>query len=189
MIKEQVIMKILKLLVSVKSIIAFIGITFSTHAYSQEKGFEPAAVFENWGVFVGDNPKQCWVMSKPENSKNTRDGRIVKVKRGAIFLFVNFRPEDKINGQVSFTGGYPFAEGSNVSLSINNTDGIQFDLFTEGEWAWARSNEEDTRLIGAMKKGARAILIARSSRGTKTQDTFSLMGFTAATEDAEKRCK
>ena len=128
-------------------------------------------------------------MSKPENSKNTRDGRIVKVKRGAIFLFVNFRPDDKINGQVSFTGGYPFAEGSNVSLSINNTDGIQFDLFTEGEWAWARSNEEDTRLIGAMKKGARAILIARSSRGTKTQDTFSLMGFTAAIEDAEKRCK
>ena len=71
MIKEQVIMKILKLLVSVKSIIAFIGITFSTHAYSQEKGFEPAAVFENWGVFVGENPKQCWVMSKPENSKKT----------------------------------------------------------------------------------------------------------------------
>ena len=102
---------------------------------------------------------------------------------------MNFRPEDKINGQVSFTGGYPFAEGSNVSLSINNTDGIQFDLFTEGEWAWARSNEEDTILIGAMKKGARAILIARSSRGTKTQDTFSLMGFTAAIEDAEKRCK
>ena len=189
MIKEQVIMKILKLLVSVKSIIAFIGITFSTHAYSQEKGFEPAAVFENWGVFVGDNPKQCWVMSKPENSKNTRDGRIVKVKRGAIFLFVNFRPDDKINGQVSFTGGYPFAEGSNVSLSINNTDGIQFDLFTEGEWAWARSDEDDVEIIKAMKKGAKAILTAKSSRGTKTQDTFSLLGFTAALEDAEKRCK
>jgi hypothetical protein len=40
-----------------------------------------------------------------------------------------------------------------------------------------------------MKKGAKAILTANSSRGTKTQDTFSLLGFTAAVEDAEKRCK
>ncbi len=45
MIKEQVYMKIFKPLVSVKSIIAFIVITFSTHAYTQEKGFEQAAVF------------------------------------------------------------------------------------------------------------------------------------------------
>jgi hypothetical protein len=27
-----------------------------------------------------------------------------------------------------------------------------------------------------------------SGRGTQTQDTFSLLGFTAAIEDAEKRC-
>ena len=182
-------MKFLRLLISVKSIIAIIGITFSTQTYSQETSDNQVAVFKEWRVFVEDKPKECWSMSRPKESINTRDGRIVTVKRGEILLFVNFRPDDKVNGQVSFTGGYPFAEGSNVSLSINNTDGIQFDLFTEGEWAWARSNEEDTRLIGAMKKGARAILIARSSRGTKTQDTFSLMGFTAAIEDAEKRCK
>ena len=182
-------MKFLRLLISIKSIIAIIGITFSTQTYSQEISDNQVAVFEEWRVFVEDKPKECWSMSRPKESINTRDGRIVTVKRGDILLFVNFRPDDKVNGQVSFTGGYPFAEGSNVSLSINNTDGIQFDLFTEGEWAWARSNEEDTRLIGAMKKGARAILIARSSRGTKTQDTFSLMGFTAAIEDAEKRCK
>lgn len=28
----------------------------------------------------------------------------------------------------------------------------------------------------------------RSSRGTQTRDTFSLMGFTAAYDDAMKRC-
>jgi len=33
------------------------------------------------------------------------------------------------------------------------------------------------------------VLSARSARGTKTQDTFSLSGVTAAIEDAEKRCK
>ena len=39
-----------------------------------------------------------------------------------------------------------------------------------------------------MKRGADAVLTARSSRGTITKDTFSLLGFTAAVEDAQKRC-
>ena len=29
----------------------------------------------------------------------------------------------------------------------------------------------------------------RSGRGTQTKDTFSLLGFTAAVEEAEKRCQ
>jgi hypothetical protein len=40
-----------------------------------------------------------------------------------------------------------------------------------------------------MKRGAQAVITARSGRGTHTKDTFSLSGFTAALEDAEKRCK
>jgi hypothetical protein len=39
-----------------------------------------------------------------------------------------------------------------------------------------------------MKRGADATLVGKSSRGTQTKDTFSLLGFTAAVEDAEKRC-
>jgi hypothetical protein len=32
------------------------------------------------------------------------------------------------------------------------------------------------------------VISAQSARGTLTKDTFSLLGFTAAVEDAEKRC-
>jgi len=39
-----------------------------------------------------------------------------------------------------------------------------------------------------MKRGANAVLNARSGRGTRTQDTFSLLGFTAAVEEAARRC-
>jgi hypothetical protein len=39
-----------------------------------------------------------------------------------------------------------------------------------------------------MKRGAEAVAVAMSSRGTRTEDTFSLMGFTAAVEDAGTRC-
>ena len=179
-------MKILKLSISVKTIIAFIGITLSTQAFSQETSSNKVADKTDWSIFVEDNPKECWSVSKPKEIINTRDGRIVSVKRGDILLFVNFRPECQVYGQLTFTGGYPFADGSNVTL---NVDGTNFALFTEGEWAWARSDEDDVNIIKAMKKGSKAILTARSSRGTKTQDTFSLLGFTAAVEEAEKRCK
>ena len=90
-----------------------------------------------------------------------------------------------MKGQVTFTGGYPFAEGSTVNLNIS---GNEFELFTEGEWAWPASADEDKQIITAMKRGTDAVLTARSSRGTQTKDTFSLLGFTAAAEDADKRC-
>jgi len=43
-------------------------------------------------------------------------------------------------------------------------------------------------MVTAMKRGASAIITGVSGRGTVTKDTFSLLGFTAAVEDAEKRC-
>jgi len=40
-----------------------------------------------------------------------------------------------------------------------------------------------------MKAGSSAIVTGRSARGTVTKDTFSLLGFTAALEEAATRCK
>jgi len=39
-----------------------------------------------------------------------------------------------------------------------------------------------------MKSGSTAVLTAQSKRGTVTKDTFSLLGFTAAIKEANKRC-
>ena len=77
------------------------------------------------------------------------------------------------------------AVGSTVNMNIS---GNEFELFTEGEWAWPATTADDAKIIAAMKRGADATLTARSSRGTQTKDTFSLLGFTAAVEDAAKRC-
>ena len=114
------------------------------------------------------------------------DGRVVAVRRGEILLMTFFRPEAGVKGQVTFTGGYPFASGSTVTI---NVDGNNYEMFTEGEWAWPASTEDDNKIIAAMKRGSSAVLSARSGRGTLTKDTFSLSGFTAAFEDAETRCK
>ncbi len=108
-----------------------------------------------------------------------------EVRRGDILLFVFYRPGASVSGQVAFTGGYPFASGSTVTMDIS---GNTFEMFTEGEWAWPATTDDDSKIITAMKRGANAVLSGRSGRGTNTKDTFSLLGFTAAVEDAAKRC-
>ncbi|SFA86444.1 hypothetical protein SAMN05421688_1282 [Poseidonocella pacifica] len=149
----------------------------------------------DWAVFMEETPKACWSVSAPEKTVNTRNGNVVSVSRGDILLFVFYRPEAGAEGQVTFTGGYPFADGSNVTVDIGGT---KFEMFTQnirdkgGElvgWAWPTSPAEDAKMVAAMKRGAEAVLTARSSRGTQTQDTFSLLGFTAALEEAQGRCK
>jgi hypothetical protein len=142
------------------------------------------ATMTDWNVFTEEEPKECWGVSKPKESVNTRDGQPVSVRRGDILLFVTFRPGSP--GEISFTGGYPFAPGSTVDVAI---DGQPYQLFTDGEWAWPGSAEDDAALLAAMKAGTTAVLTARSGRGTQTVDNFSLRGFTAAMEDAEKRCQ
>ena len=139
----------------------------------------------DWSVFVESNPTECWAVSAPKETVNTRDGNTVAVRRGDILLFVFNRPGANVKEQVTFTGGYPFAGGSTVSMNIDGTD---YELFTEGEWAWPATPQDDARIIAAMKRGANATMTARSGRGTITKDTFSLLGFTAASDDAAKRC-
>ncbi|MBT8153227.1 invasion associated locus B family protein [Epibacterium ulvae] len=139
----------------------------------------------DWSVFQGDSPKECWGVSAPKETVNTREGRVVAVRRSEIQLFVFYRPDTSKDGQVTFTGGYPFAPGSTVSLEVGDE---QFNLITEGEWAWPTTAGDDAKIISAMKRGASATLTARSARGTQTKDTFSLLGFTAAVDDAAKRC-
>ena len=139
----------------------------------------------DWAVFEGADPKECWAVTAPSKSVNTRDGNVVTVRRGDVLLFVTYRPADSVTGEVSFTGGYPFAEGSTATLDISGTT---FELFTEGEYAWPATPADDQKIMTAIKRGVDATITARSSRGTQTKDTFSLLGATAMIAEAEKRC-
>lgn len=139
----------------------------------------------DWSVFVESNPTECWVVSAPKKSVNTRKGRVVAVNRGEVLMFVSFRPGSNVKGEVSFTGGYPFKDGSTVNLKIGSSS---YEMFVDGDWAWPASPADDRKITTSMKRGASAIISGASSRGTKTKDTFSLLGFTAALEEAQKRC-
>ncbi len=155
----------------------------ATGAWAQESTNRVAADTD-WSVFVEESPKECWAVSAPKETVNTRGGQPVQVRRGDILLFATYRP-DRSTPEISFTGGYPFDPDTTVGVTIGDNE---FQLFVDGQWAWSGSPEDDQRIFAAMRAGAEAVLTARSTRGTNTRDTFSLFGFTAATEEAARQC-
>lgn len=158
----------------------------ATGAIAQQETTQRVTTEADWSVFVEDSPKECFAVSKPKETRNTRGGQAVQVRRGDILLFVFYRPGENVSGQVSFTGGYPFAPDSTVDMKIGDST---YKLYVNGEWAWPESPAEDAKIVAALKRGANVVLTARSARGTQTQDTFSLIGVTAAIDEAAARCK
>ncbi len=153
---------------------------------AQETSDNRVAVKTDRNVFVDDNPTECWSVSKPKSSSASRSGNAVSVNRGDVLLFVSFRPASNVKGEVSFSGGYDFREGSTVKVEIS---GNTFELLISGDTAWPASPADDAKLVAAMKAGSNAVVTGVSQRsGTTTKDTFSLLGFTAALAEAEKRC-
>jgi len=152
---------------------------------AQDESTNRVAANTDWSVFVEADPQECWGVSAPKVEEFFRDGSPVQASTGESQLFVFYRPAAGVTGQVSYTGGYPFAGGSTVTLTIGDTE---FEMFTEGNWAWPATPEDDATIVAAMKRGSDAVAVGRSGRGTEVRHTFSLLGFTAAVEEAERRC-
>ena len=179
--------QIVRILGPVLGVLGSVAVSLTASGAVAQESTNRVATMTDWNVFT--EPKEgkateCWGVSKPKETVNTRDGQPVSVRRGDILLFVTYRPGQA--PEVSFTGGYPFASGSTVGMTVG---GAVYQLITDGEWAWTSGAEEDAKVLADLKRGEKAVLTARSGKGTETSDTFSLRGFTAAMDDAAKRCQ
>ena len=139
------------------------------------------AAFKGWSAHSEGKGKTrtCWIYSEPVKDEGNYK------KRGRIYLLVTHRPGEKTFNQVQFTAGYTYKKGSAVQVAIGAK---KFDLFTNGDTAWARSTKDDRNLATAMRGGARMVFTGQSSRGTKTKDTYSLSGISAAHKAIGKAC-
>lgn len=155
----------------------------ATAAFAQAR----VGVRDDWSIFEAGKGTQkvCWVVTKPKRWSAERGGKTVQVQRGDIYLMVSVRPADNVKNEVSYLSGYPFKEGSTVTIKVAGKD---FTMFTDGENAWTSSKADDDRLAAAFRAGADAKVVGLSSRGTTTYDTFSLIGFTDALAAAQDRC-
>ena len=138
--------------------------------------------FEKWSAHLLTEKKTpiCFVHSEPAKKLGQYK------KRGAVFVQITHRPRANVVNEVGFTAGYVFKKDSDAVVEI---DGKKFTLFTHKDGAWASDVEADNALVQAMMKGRRMIIRGTSTRGTKTVDTYSLIGFTRAHQAIGKACK
>ncbi|MBB4286246.1 invasion associated locus B family protein [Roseospira goensis] len=138
--------------------------------------------FRDWTAYTYDESgnKVCYIASRPQKDEGDY------ARRGDIFAIVSHRPAEGARNVVSFVAGYPYKEKSEVSVSIDGRR--EFTLFTHDETAWAY-DEDDAKLVDAMKAGGTMVVKGTSSRGTLTTDTYSLMGFTNAHGAITRECQ
>ncbi len=78
---------------------------------------------------------------------------------------------------VQIEAGYDYKIGSDIVLNIDKGDYIFYTTQDLPSAAWTN---EDNKVIFAMKKGLKLIVTGESSRGTVTNDVYTLKGFTAS---------
>ncbi|MCH8238140.1 MAG: hypothetical protein IIC06_08205 [Proteobacteria bacterium] len=124
--------------------------------------------------------KVCYLGSLPKKATGKYK------KRGETYVLITHRPAEKSANVVSVKAGYTYQENSEVEVIIGTET---FKLFTDAGHAFAYDQKTDGRLVKAMIRGAKMVIKGTSSRGTKTTDSYSLKGFTAAYQAINKACK
>ena len=165
--------------------VALVVSAFGLNDAAAQDAVPRVALHNDWSVFNPSDQNECFVASAPTSTTAQRNNQPVQVRRGEIRLYISNRPSESVRNEVAFNSGYPFRDGSTVNVAIGS-DG--YELFTEGEWAWPANAEDDVKIVAAMRRGAQAIITGLSTRGTTTVDSFSLIGFSAALDDANARC-
>lgn len=170
-----------------RSILALIGSALflfglCAPALAQER--ELIGTFRDWNSFREnqDGDTVCYAVSVPDESELSRRGR----QRGDVFFFITTWKDLDVSDQVNVLLGYPVDEDSTPTIRVGNEN---FEMFGQGDRIWLMDAEQTTSLLGAMRRGSRMTVSARSGRGTESSDQYSLLGATAAMESAVQACQ
>ncbi len=134
---------------------------FSFHAITLEKG--------KWSFVKTD--EYCYIGSLAIQSDLSPEKN-----RGEFYILVykNIGTPETV---VQIEAGYDYKIGPDINVNI---DGGNYIFYTNADVPTAAWTEEDNKIIFAMKKGLDLVVTGESSRGTVTNDTYTLKGFTSA---------
>lgn len=134
-----------------------------------------------WSAFASHDKtgRVCYLAGHPEKSEAGG------MSRSGPMALVTHRPEENIANVVSFVEGYTLKNGSTVALDIS---GKKFDLFTNGDSAWAATSDLDRTIVETLAKGTSATVKGEPEKGRPTTDTYALAGFAKALALIDKAC-
>ena len=143
--------------------------SISNNLFAIEKG--------SW-TLIKDND-WCYIGSLPIKSDLPETK-----KRGESYILV-YKIIGSDDNIVQVEAGYKYNLDKNITVRIDNTSFKFYSTEDSSETAWT---DDDKKVIYAMKKGLQLILSGQSSRGTITNDTYTLKGFTAAFNQLNNDC-
>ena len=155
-----------------KTLFALIIILFSSvssNLFSLERGSWTLSKNDDW----------CYIGSLPIKS-DLPDTK----KRGENYILV-YKIIGSDQNIVQVEAGYQYNLGEDIVVTIDNTSFKFYSTEDSSETAWTNNDE---KVVYAMKKGLVLVLSGQSSRGTITNDTYTLKGFTSAINKLNKDC-
>lgn len=138
-----------------------------------------------WSAFKMEpsEGRVCWAATTPTQSNYAQNpGAGV----GETFLMVSYRPRAGVSGEVSVISGVPFDESHPVRMQIGRSN---FTLFAVGDGAWIESEQDERRLLSALRGGSEVIVTAAVAGGARVEHKFSLLGLTATSNAAQTACR
>ena len=155
-----------------KTLFALIIILFSSVSsslFALERGSWTLSKNDDW----------CYIGSLPIKS-DLPDTK----KRGENYILV-YKIIGSDENIIQVEAGYKYNLDKDIIVKIDNTSFEFYSTEDSSETAWTNNDE---KVIFAMKKGLKLVLSGQSSRGTITNDTYTLKGFTSAINKLNKDC-
>ncbi len=146
----------------------------------QAQNPQPIGSFADWQAltFEEEGKSGCYAIAEPTRKEGNY------TSRGDVYALVTHRPADARLNVFTIIVGYTYQAGSEATAEIGNE---KFSLFTQEGMAWA-ADDDDVKIVDALKRGAGMVVRGVSSRGTETTDTYSLTGFTKAYNAIGQAC-
>ena len=143
--------------------------SFSSSLFALEKGSWTLSKNDDW----------CYIGSLPIKS-DLPDTK----KRGENYILV-YKIIGSDENIVQVEAGYQYNLDEDIVVTIDNTSFKFYSTEDSSETAWTNNDE---KVVNAMKKGLVLVLSGQSSRGTITNDIYTLKGFTLAINKLNKDC-
>ena len=157
-----------------------IALSFSGSAFAQE--VKVLGTFGKWiaQTYQENGQPVCFMSVKPDSSEGGNKAR------GDVLFMVTHRPSEQAFDVISVVSGYQYQPDSDAGVTVN---GKRFNLFTNGERAWARDNQTDKAIVQLMIMANTVSVRGTPNKGGQTTDVFPLTGFTAAHKAISDTCK
>ena len=144
-------------------------ICITKQSLSIEKGKWSFVQDEDW-CYIGSSPIKS---DLPETKK-----------RGDNYILV-YKIIGSEENIIQIEAGYKYDLEKTINVKIDNTNFDFYSTEDSSETAWTN---DDNKVVYAMKKGLELTLTGESTRGTITNDIYTLKGFTNAINQLNENC-